>query len=111
MTRSPEISPVRRPVARGLRRTLIIAYGGALTISALAVSGCSFAPPTVLPEPPVAAVWPGNAASGESGGAVDQIGWRTFFAEPALQAVIQQALENNRDLRIATLRVEQARAA
>ena len=111
MTRSPEISPVRRPVARGLRRTLIIAYGGPLTISALAGSGGPFPPPTGPPEPPVAAGWPGNAAAGESGGAVDQIGWRTFFAEPALQAVIQQALENNRDLRIATLRVEQARAA
>ncbi|MYM99252.1 TolC family protein, partial [Duganella vulcania] len=37
--------------------------------------------------------------------------WRGYFAPPALQALIVEALANNRDLRIAVLRVEQARAA
>ena len=36
--------------------------------------------------------------------------WRTYFAEPRLQQLIELALNNNRDLRIASLNVEQARA-
>ena len=38
------------------------------------------------------------------------IGWREFFADKRLQTLIAQALENNRDLRIAVLNVERARA-
>jgi multidrug efflux system outer membrane protein len=36
--------------------------------------------------------------------------WRTFFPDPRLQALIETALENNRDLRIAVGRVAEARA-
>ena len=38
------------------------------------------------------------------------IGWRDYFADPQLQALLAQALENNRDLRTAVLQIEQARA-
>ena len=37
------------------------------------------------------------------------IGWRDFFTDPKLEALIEQALANNRDLRIAMLNVERAR--
>jgi len=37
--------------------------------------------------------------------------WRNYFRDPQLQALIAQALQNNRDLRIAVSRVAQARAA
>jgi outer membrane protein TolC len=36
--------------------------------------------------------------------------WDRFFIEPRLQALIRLALEHNRDLRVAALNVEQARA-
>ncbi|MBL8490853.1 MAG: efflux transporter outer membrane subunit, partial [Rhodocyclaceae bacterium] len=36
--------------------------------------------------------------------------WRTFFPDPRLRQLIAAALEHNRDLRIATARVEEARA-
>jgi outer membrane protein, multidrug efflux system len=36
--------------------------------------------------------------------------WRQFFADERLQAIIATALKNNRDLRVATLNVERARA-
>lgn len=36
--------------------------------------------------------------------------WRAFFTDPRLQALIEAALENNRDLRIAVARVQEARA-
>ena len=36
--------------------------------------------------------------------------WRTYFADARLQALIDQALEHNHDLRIATARIAEARA-
>ncbi|MFW0765093.1 efflux transporter outer membrane subunit [Trabulsiella odontotermitis] len=39
-----------------------------------------------------------------------QTGWRTFFADPEVARLITEALNNNRDLRMATLKVQEARA-
>jgi multidrug efflux system outer membrane protein len=39
-----------------------------------------------------------------------QIQWREFFADERLQQIIDMALNNNRDLRLAALNVERARA-
>ena len=36
--------------------------------------------------------------------------WRDFFTDPRLESLIEQALANNRDLRVAVLNVERARA-
>jgi len=38
------------------------------------------------------------------------VGWGTFFTDPLLQRLIEQALSGNTDLRIAALRVDQAKA-
>ena len=38
------------------------------------------------------------------------IGWREFFADERLRQLIELALANNRDLRVAALNIEQARA-
>lgn len=74
----------------------------------LLVSGCSFAPEHVRPALPV----PGTYAAQESGAPViARIGWHDFFREPQLQALIGEALVHNRDIRIATGRVAEARAA
>ncbi|MGX9869560.1 efflux transporter outer membrane subunit [Enterobacter mori] len=37
-------------------------------------------------------------------------GWRNFFADPQVTRLIDEALSNNRDLRMAALKVEEARA-
>ncbi|MEC5342912.1 Cu(I)/Ag(I) efflux RND transporter outer membrane protein [Brenneria populi] len=37
-------------------------------------------------------------------------GWRTFFADPQAKRLIDEALRNNRDLRMAALKVQEARA-
>src|SRR5690606_4103666 len=42
--------------------------------------------------------------------AAADLGWRDVFADERLQALIALALENNRDLRVAALNVERARA-
>lgn len=77
--------------------------------------GCSFAPQYRQPEAPVPAAWPSGAAyrkTADLPGAVApiEIPWRTFFTDKKLQRVIEQALNNNRDLRIAALNVQRARA-
>ncbi|WP_231746291.1 MULTISPECIES: efflux transporter outer membrane subunit [Sphingobium] len=72
------------------------------------LSGCSFAPPNVRPAQPVPQDYPAPAALGAS---IARIGWHDFFREEHLRALIAAALENNRDIRIAAARVDQARAA
>ncbi len=39
-----------------------------------------------------------------------ETGWRTFFVDPQVKSLISTALANNRDLRMATLKVQEARA-
>ncbi|WDA35204.1 efflux transporter outer membrane subunit [Sphingobium sp. YC-XJ3] len=72
------------------------------------LAGCSFAPPHVRPAQPVPSSYSGETAAGPS---VARIGWHDFFREDHLRALIMAALENNRDVRIATARVAEARAA
>ena len=77
------------------------------------LSGCNLAPKYVRPEGaapamlPQGGVYPVAATDAPD---VTRIGWREFFVDPRLQAVLATALENNRDLRIAAGNVLQARA-
>lgn len=85
-----------------------------LAVATALLSGCSLIPDYERPEAPVAADWPqgeayGSAASEGSRAAAD-LQWREFFRDPALQQLVQLALENNRDLRVAALNVEAYRA-
>jgi multidrug efflux system outer membrane protein len=119
--------PGRRPV-RSARALVISALAAASLLAA-----CTLEPryrdpalpvPTQWPIPPTApavpaaagtpaaalneqAPRPGEGAVGGTRHAVD-IGWREFFADPALQTLIAQALANNRDLRVAVLNVQLA---
>lgn len=78
-------------------------------IAASFVAGCSMAPTYQRPEAPVASVFPSSAEKTSAKSAVD-IGWREFFRDARLQALIATALEHNRDLKIAVLRIEEARS-
>lgn len=75
------------------------------------LTGCSLVPPFVRPDAPVAATFPAADANIDAGArrAIDT-GWRNFFPDARLQSLIQTALANNRDLRSAALRIEEARA-
>ena len=76
------------------------------------VTGCSLAPEYSRPAAPVPAAWPAGAAYGDAqtGTAASNITWREFFTDARLQQVIETALNRNRDLRLAALNVERARA-
>ena len=77
--------------------------------AALLLGGCaSMAPPFDPPPLPVPARY---AEDTGPAGALPAADWRATFTDPQLQALIAQALANNRDLRTAVLRVEEARAA
>ena len=83
----------------------------------LLVGGCSLAPEASVVPSPVSATWPQGAAYGPVQNSTanqalfDEAGWKAFFADPRLQNLIAQALANNRDLRVATLNIEVARAS
>nr|MDQ2860801.1 efflux transporter outer membrane subunit [Pseudomonadota bacterium] len=60
---------------------------------------------------PTPAAFPTGPAYAPPGGAVQPVvGWRDFFSDPKLKTVIDEALANNRDLRIAMADVAAARA-
>ncbi|WP_301751978.1 efflux transporter outer membrane subunit [uncultured Erythrobacter sp.] len=75
------------------------------------LSGCSMAPKYVQPAPPVPASWPvGDAYLAQSEAALPVMTYREVFTDPRLAQVIEQALANNRDLRVAAANIAAARA-
>jgi len=78
------------------------------------LAGCSLAPTYTRPDAPVPAAWPGDAASGqqtaEPGEAAADIPWKDFFVDEKLREIIDLALANNRDLRVAALNIERTQA-
>jgi multidrug efflux system outer membrane protein len=86
-------------------------------VLALAMAGCvNLAPKYERPAAPVAGSFPtvgGTNASGNpvSAGAPKDIAWQQFFTDPRLQQLINIALVNNRDLRVAVANIETARAS
>ncbi len=82
----------------------------AALLAASALSGCmQLAPRYERPAAPVPATFP-NATSVPSGTAAADLTWQDYFADPALRALIELALKNNRDLRVAVLNIEAVRA-
>lgn len=86
-------------------------------ISSLALlSACSLIPDYQRPDMPVSPAWPEGPAMTQEGSAPTgkalwaDTAWQEFFTDPALQGLIQKALDNNRDLRVAALNIEVARA-
>ena len=105
----------------GARATPLSARLATAMLGAALLSACSLAPTYRRPDAPVAAAFPADnagaaaktgAATAPAAGARDAIdtGWREYFNEPRLQQLIAAALDNNRDLRTAALRMEEARA-
>ncbi|MBN66887.1 MAG: multidrug transporter [Rickettsiales bacterium] len=78
------------------------------------LGGCTMVPDYLRPDLPVSDTWQQEeslpALSSEQQQAVSDIVWQKFFLSPGMQQVVETALNNNRDLRVAALNVEAARA-
>ncbi len=82
-------------------------------LATLGLSACaSMAPDYTRPAAPIADRWPTDAVAQTDANAppAQALAWQDYFPDARLQAVIAQALSNNRDLRIAALNIESARA-
>jgi outer membrane protein, multidrug efflux system len=75
-----------------------------------AACACTLEPRYRAPALPVPEQWPTPAAQSSVNIAAGDIGWRDFFLDTRLQQLLGLALANNRDLRVAVLNIEQARA-
>lgn len=79
-----------------------------LLSGAVVLSGCQILPEFSKPAAPVPEKFP--VASEPAVVPVADIGWNEFFLNPNLRQTIAAALINNRDLKTAALRIEEARA-
>jgi outer membrane protein, multidrug efflux system len=83
----------------------------ALLAALLATAGCSMAPRYVRPELPVPPSWPvGDAYLRQSEAALPSVTYRDVFRDARLQRLIDEALANNRDLRVSVANIAAARA-
>jgi NodT family efflux transporter outer membrane factor (OMF) lipoprotein len=76
--------------------------------AAALVAGCSFAPKYERPEAPVPNAFP--YSPGTEGTPATALSWEQFLTDERLRRLVSIALQNNRDLRVAVLNIEQARA-
>ncbi len=81
----------------------------------ICLGSCTMIPKYSRPAAPVPAAWPSGPAYKETASTpqappATDLQWRQFFTDPGLQKIIGTALQNNRDLKIAALNVERARA-
>lgn len=96
-----------------MTQTLPRRFARPLALSAITIgllAGCSFTPKYERPAAPVAATFPGQTQSAAAARPASEISWREFFQDPRLTRLIERALLNNRDLRVALATVERARA-
>ena len=86
--------------------------GGGL-VAALVLAGCTnLAPRHERPAAPIPAQLPvpASAAASAPAGAAVPLGWKAFVQSPQLAQLVQRALDQNRDLRVAVLNVQRAEA-
>ncbi|MNM92650.1 Outer membrane protein OprM precursor [compost metagenome] len=118
----PSLSRHFFPAQRLLPRTSVLALS-------LALAACTLEPQYQRPDAPIPSAFPdgaayrtpqARAAAGQPGQPAQAVqppgpsaadlGWRDVFVDPQLRQLIELALANNRDLRIATLSIDEARA-
>ncbi|WP_443269837.1 efflux transporter outer membrane subunit [Variovorax sp. JS1663] len=78
--------------------------------AALALAGCSLIPTYERPAAPVPATYPGAQPAAGTSSPASTLAWQDYFTDPRLAKLIETALANNRDLRVAVGNIEQARA-
>lgn len=85
-------------------RQSLVAAAAALAL----IAGCAIGPDYQRPETPgTPAYYPSTAATPES---IADLPWWSVFRDPVLVTLIEDAIRENNDLKVAAARVEQARA-
>ena len=84
----------------------IILLAAAATMSACSIYGRYSRPEDITTDN----LFGENVAVGDTL-SIAQIPWREFFTDKKLQALIEEGLSNNYDLKVATLRIEEAQAS
>lgn len=112
---TPKLQTALDRPTRSKHRASRLARGARLwRLSALALAlfaaGCSLIPAYQRPQAPIATAWPSGINEPTGTAPVAELPWQSFFTDPRLSAVIEIALFNNRDLRVAALSADQARA-
>jgi multidrug efflux system outer membrane protein len=79
-------------------------------VAAAVLVGCSFIPTYERPAAPVADAYPTQGSNVGTQSAAPAMTWTSFVGDANLRELIALALANNRDLRVATLNIEQVRA-
>lgn len=79
-------------------------------VVALGLGGCTLAPHYERPVSPVPATFPGGDAYAPAAGAAASLTYQDVVLDPRLRRLIAQALDTNRDLRIAAANIAAARA-
>lgn len=86
----------------------------AAVLCACLLAGCAnLAPTYVRPQAPLPGNWPQAGSivpAATPAAAPADIAWREFITDARLRQVVDVSLQNNRDLRVAVLNIEQARA-
>lgn len=84
----------------------------ACATAVLLLTGCaSMAPEYARPQAPMPEAYALPVTGAEPAGVVQNLHWHDYFTDPVLQQLLAAALDHNRDLRMALLRVEEARAS
>lgn len=83
-----------------------------LAAAAICLSGCVRQGAYQRPTPPVPDAWPESAGPAGANDALHpaETKWQDFFTDSNLRSLIELALANNRDLRVAALNVERVQA-
>jgi multidrug efflux system outer membrane protein len=81
-----------------------------ILLASTAVSACTLAPKYERPTLPVTQTWSTPTAEPTSSVTAADLDWRQVLVDPRLQGVVDLALKQNRDLRVAVLNIEKARA-
>lgn len=72
----------------------------------LTLTACNLQPKYERPSVPVSGKWESNAYRNKT----SDLAWQKFFDDDTLKLLIGLSLKNNRDLRVAALNIESARA-
>ncbi len=95
-------------------RDHLLAIRSMRTIVALCVtwglSACSSVPVMPVADAQLPAAWSSESSAGAATSFSSDVAWSDYFTDPRLQSLIREALQSNRDVRVAWLQVSQAQA-